>query len=230
MKKIIFVLLFLILNYSLILAQTESDFAVTLTQDNNGVIITRYTGNATRLIIPDTIQGMPVREIGGRGAFAENRSIFSVVIPEGVTRITGYAFQYCRNLVSVTLPSSLNEIGGDTFSDTNLLEVIIPPNVVRIGNEAFARCERLVSIVLPEGLTEIGDRAFVRCFSLTSITLPSTITKIGVSAFSDCTTLTTIILPDLLGRIEFGNNSFQGTKLDLRTQAALRNIGYTGNF
>ena len=42
----------------------ESDFEVTLTDDLTGAIITGYKGQGGNLIIPDTIQGFPVKEIG----------------------------------------------------------------------------------------------------------------------------------------------------------------------
>jgi hypothetical protein len=95
-------------------AQTESDFAVELTKDGEGVVITGYTGTVTAVRIPATIQGMPVREIGGSsrsgrylGAFQNSKTI-SVVIPEGVTIIRERSFSHDHpggdKLIQVTLP------------------------------------------------------------------------------------------------------------------------------
>lgn len=36
-------------------------------------------------------------------------------IPEGVTKIRGYAFYGCKNISSITIPESVTEIGGDAF-------------------------------------------------------------------------------------------------------------------
>ena len=73
-----FTLAILVLCLINVFSQTtpESDFTVTLTDDNTGVLITRYRGSAATVRIPATIQGMPVREIG-REAFRDNRTITS---------------------------------------------------------------------------------------------------------------------------------------------------------
>jgi len=62
----------------------DSNFIVTLTEDNTGAVIALYKGSSKIVVIPATIQGMPVRVIGFK-AFFDNRIINSVVIPEGVT-------------------------------------------------------------------------------------------------------------------------------------------------
>lgn len=43
----------------------------------------------------------------------------------------------------VILPNSLQAIGEDSFSNTNISEIVIPPNVERIDRFAFARNEFL---------------------------------------------------------------------------------------
>ena len=56
------------------------------------------------------------------------------------------------------LPSSLTEIGDDTFN-SNQLTRTIPPNVTRIGAHAFAN-NRLTNLVISESVKEIGEQAF----------------------------------------------------------------------
>lgn len=56
----------------------------------NEIYISGYTGNATEIIIPDTIEGKSVTCIW-EFAFAY-QLITSVNIPESVTSIAGYAF------------------------------------------------------------------------------------------------------------------------------------------
>jgi len=206
-----------------LLAQTtpESDFTVTLTADNAGVVIVRYNGSASVVRIPPTIQGIPVREISGRGtghnmvgAFQNNNTITSVVIPEGVISISdggshgsfsGGVFLNCTRLATVTLPSTLTRVGNYAFSGCSSLQtIIIPTGVTAIGHGAFERCTALRNVTLSSGLISIGDRAFQKCTALQNISLPNTITSIGQNAFMECSSLQSINLPDSLTRIDRG--------------------------
>lgn len=86
-------------------------------------------------------------------------------IPYGCVSLgleTGFgSFTNDRNLVSVSIPSSVITIGVRAFENTSLNEVIIPKSVTHIGNSAFANIntlERLV--VLPSSMT-VPDVCFV---------------------------------------------------------------------
>ena len=90
---------------------------------NNGTItITGYTGPGGAVAIPDTINGRAVTRIGDH-AF-NSGSLTSVTIPDGVTIIGNYAFQYCTSLASVTIPDSVTSIGNNAFSYCTSLSVI----------------------------------------------------------------------------------------------------------
>ena len=86
-----------------------------------------------------------------------------VVIPEGVTKIVDNAFSYNQEIVSVTLPDSLKQIGWC----------------------AFYGCSALKSVHLSEGLEEIGNCAFENCTALESFHLPDHAVSIGYDAFED---------------------------------------------
>lgn len=45
----------------------------------------------------------------------ENTEITNLIIPEGVTIIRDYAFVCCQNLISVTIPNSVQYIGDEAF-------------------------------------------------------------------------------------------------------------------
>ena len=62
----------------------------------------------------------------------------SVTIPDSVTSIGGWAFEWCYSLTSVTIPDS----------------------VTSIGEYAFAWCESLTSVTIPRSVTKIGENAF----------------------------------------------------------------------
>lgn len=98
--------------------------------------------------------------------------IKTVIINEGVTTINSSLFFDCVNLTSVTLPSSLQEI----------------------GNHAFEGCRSLNNIIIPQGLKTVVSRAFYDCSSLPTISLPSSLESIGAMAFYDCYKLTDITI------------------------------------
>ena len=72
------------------------------------------------------------------GVFEECLNLKEVILPNGVTRIGGWAFSSCRNLSCL----------------------IIPGSVTRIDTCAFQNCDNLTSIVIPQNVNWIGERAF----------------------------------------------------------------------
>ena len=132
----------------------------------------------------------------------------SVVIPDGVTAIGENAFLNCSALKSISLPSTLKEIGKCAFGGCkSLSSVEIPEDVTKIGEYAFTRCSALKSISLPSTLKEIGFDAFGGCTSLSSVEIPEGVTKIGEYAFKRCKALKSISLPSTLK--EIGENVFE---------------------
>ena len=92
-------------------ATSEDSFAFA------GGTITDYVGADTDVVIPKTIGGETVIEIGDN-AF-QSRSISSLVIPETVTRIGDFAVSYVEGLNSVKFLGPAPEMGNAAFSDEN---------------------------------------------------------------------------------------------------------------
>ena len=102
-----------------------------------------------------------LREFNGKFASEDNRCLIinsvlnsfatggltKYAIPNGITKISPFAFHYCSSLTSV----------------------IIPDSVTKIGYCAFEGCKSLTSIIIPDSVTEIGWSAFGGCKSLTSV-------------------------------------------------------------
>ena len=106
--------------------------------------------------------------------YSERGSIEHIVLEEGVTSISNYAFEYCTRLMSVAIPDSIASIGNSAFSNcTSLTSVTIPDSITNIGNSAFSCCDSLTSVTIPASVTSIGGGAFGMCASLTDIMVDS---------------------------------------------------------
>ena len=130
-----------------------------------------------------------------------------------VVAISNYAFCYCSDLTSVTIPSSVTSIKGDAFYGcSSLTTVTIPGSVAEIGDYAFCNCYALKNVTIGEGVSEIGIGAFRSC-ALTSITLPSTITEIRQQAF----------IYSSLTDVYFNGTSLQWSKIDIHSDNSYLN-------
>ena len=178
------------------------------TISGNEVTITKYTGSAAEIDIPEKIEGKPVTTIGDE-AFRECISLTGITIPDSVTSIGYNAFAYCISLTSVIIPDSVTSIGRYAFNNCrSLTSIIIPDSVTSIGDWAFQHCTKLNNIVIPDGIPSIGTGTFYWCESLTSITIPDSVKSIGYNAFDGCLKLESIEIPVSVISIDnyaFGN-------------------------
>ena len=61
----------------------------------------------------------------------------SVTIPSSVKNIGTYAFSGCTNLTEVILPDGLENIGYAAFMSSGIKEITVPKSVKNIGQDAF---------------------------------------------------------------------------------------------
>ena len=135
--------------------------------------------------------------------FRKNKYVRSISIPDSVTEIYDRAFEGCKNLRDVRLPSGTKTLPDVLFANCTALESIrVPEGVKVIMNAAFTGCENLRDIVLPDSLEMIKDDAFKGCSSLTAIRIPDNVRLIGKRAFSYCTSLREVDISDNLMTIE----------------------------
>lgn len=116
-----------------------------------------------------------------------NASINSAVIQEGITRTERIWGPY---ITSLSLPSSLKEIGEMSFSDMPITELVVPEGVEQIEGYAFTRTSKLVSVELPDTLTYIGEAAFswdmifgTETNQLKKIVIPNSVSYLGYAVF-----------------------------------------------
>lgn len=129
-------------------------------------------------------------------------------------KIGDWAFSYCYNLLSVTIPNKVNTIGKNAFYHCcNLETVNFSPNTRAIEDEAFSGCISIKNIVFNTNLKVIGKEAFYYCINLNHINIPSEVTRIGDRAFAECLNLTGIGIYKIK---LIGSEAFWGC-LNLRT-------------
>ncbi len=87
------------------------------------ITIMAYTGVALDVVIPDTIDDMPVMYIG-INAFRDCPNIKSVIFPSGLTGIGNNAFRDCPNLESAIFPEGLTQIDNNAFRGNSKLDSI----------------------------------------------------------------------------------------------------------
>lgn len=91
---------------------------------DNKATIEYYRGKDVAVIVPDTIEGSPVVNIGKK-AFLSAKTVSRIVIPQTVVKIGDWAFASCSRLTELVLPKNNLEMGSGVFRDCVMLEKIV---------------------------------------------------------------------------------------------------------
>lgn len=109
-----------------------------------GVLLT-YIGEKTSITLPDSCDGNDYKI--RKYAFYDRDDLVSVVIPDSVTEIGAYAFNYCFRLERVEIGDGVSAVGDFAFSNClSLRSVILGKSIIHIGREAFKGCYKLVEV------------------------------------------------------------------------------------
>ena len=194
---------------------TDEDYKVV---DEYYVLRSIGKSEDTDIIIPKYIQisediKIPVREIHPF-AFKGNTDIKSVVIPNTVEVIGADAFNGCKSLEKVEMPTTLGirkdedkklldgVIEERAFANCGALtEITIPSNVKAISNDTFNMCAALETVSLHNNIETIGENAFARCSSLKKIAIPEKVEMVSEGAFYYCTALQSVEFSESVTRI-----------------------------
>ena len=188
-------------------ANPASDFEYRVSDsygDAGGVLIQKYVGTATTVVIPEKIEGKPVFNIDIM-AFA-NTNIEKVVIPDTVINIADMAFKNCPALKEVVFGSGLQIICRQAFMNCpSLQEAILPSSLRTLNYEAFSLCTSLKKVRLPKSLTLLGSAAFLLC-PVEELILEDGITMFGSSYAFSGSKFKTLTIPASVQTI--GSESF----------------------
>lgn len=184
-----------------------SDFIIEYTY--YGYSVVSYLGNDQTIIIPTTyndgINGSgPVVRIAD-DLFRENSDLISVTLPNSIQYIGEFAFGYCDSLQTINFPNGLLEIDDYAFySCTSLQNITLPNTITKINKGTFADCDTLTTVIIPQGVERIENSAFNDCDSLVTISFPQSLIALGEEVFMHCPNIKTISLPNSVTAIGQG--------------------------
>ena len=115
------------------------------------------------------------------------------------------AFEWCKNLTSLTIPATVTRIALGALRDCKRLKAFS----VADDNPKFKSVSGLLltkdgktlvrgvngDVTIPDGVTCIGDSAFSGLSGLTSVTIPDSVKIIGDAAFVWCDGLASMTIP-----------------------------------
>ena len=201
-----------------------------------GATLTNYYGNGGVVAVPDD---MNLTEIGAfsfanydyiekteeelafddtetmKQWYIGENTITKVILPEGIEKISAYAFANLTALEEIVLPSTLEAIeygafygctslqkitfsgennlkiiNQNAFENCDLQDTIDLSAVCMISDYAFAGNKELEGVITSDSLLSIGQYAFAACKDLKDVTITSDKVKYGAYAFTDCESLT----------------------------------------
>ena len=86
------------------------------------VEVTGGGSDVTEIVIPETVDGLPVKSIGAK-AFINCTYLASITIPDSVTSISYSAFEGCSSLTSITIHDSVTFISYSAFDGCSALTI-----------------------------------------------------------------------------------------------------------
>ena len=182
--------------------------------------LTYYTNTVT---VPQSVtyNGVTYKVTSiGRGAFAVNRRLKKVNLPESLVSIQPGAFAWCDDLQSIYIPKSVEDIEYAAFEGCiGLNSVVVDKDnknydsrnncngiIETEGNELIFGNQ---NTKIPNSVTRIGEWAFAGQSLLTTVDIPSSVTSLGSHAFSE-SGLKSMEMPNSI--IALGTNVFMNCR------------------
>ena len=175
-------------------------------KDENNKILYYYFKGEKNVVLEEGIKQI------ASFAFANNKELESIELPDSLIVIGNQAFSGCSKLKNIKVGPNVSNIDGISFygipTDSNI-EISPANNYYIFENGMLLTKDRkeLVRVItnneeveIPNGIEVIGDYAFHNCTKLKNVVIPSTVKKIGQS-FNYCSALERIEIPSSIESI-----------------------------
>lgn len=165
-----------------------------------------------------TVSGNGAMESGYHSLYSDSvgpwgRDITKVIIEDGVTSISAFAFAECTKLKTVKLGNTVQTIGNSAFIGCTALNSInIPPSVTKIDYYAFRDCAALKAVFITDlsawcsielyesdrtNPVSVGKgKLYLNGSPVTHLVLPDGMTKLKCAMFSYCSSIKTVVIPE----------------------------------
>lgn len=200
--------------------ESSSDFAYVTNETGEYITIVRYKGENAEVVIPDTLNGKPVQEIG-EYTFYSTPHVTAITIPSSVKKIGDPSFCTLPNLQTIHVSDesiSFTVVDGVLFHKKMGTVYCYPqgkagdtytlPNTVKTINGKAFYSTQLKEVVIDDNVTKILASSFENCKALEKVVLSKKVSQIFERAFANCENLKAIDFPDSVTSI--GAECFRG--------------------
>lgn len=213
------------LEYELLDVKSTDDFLYNVREDGT-VKLLEFISTDSEVIMPEQIKGMPVTEIDEnifdnenknyiktldmqckitklpRNFLNEAEQLKKVTLPDTITSIGDYAFEYDKALESINIPESVTSFGTLAFFDTKWLSDRQAEDPLVIVNNVLIDATTAKGVVdIPEGVTTINYSAFENNTDLTEVNIPDSVGSVYTKAFYGCTGMKSVSIPKSVSSI-----------------------------
>ncbi len=200
---------------------SDSCYNITVSADENGddfitleqAAFFRTTQKNMKIIFPETINGLPVKNFGTNFYFNDD-NVSLIEFPESLDNINTDTFN--NRGIEPIIKAENAKITNSAFSCTGIKELYLK-NPEQIGKNAFSRCNNLKEVVLNNctGNLTINNQAFANDIRLKSFVISGNLDTLtlGENLFQNCTALEEIIIPETCKEVIISKNAFSDVQV-----------------
>lgn len=211
--------------------------SITYTVINNEVTLLNYDGNARVLVLPESLEGLPIKKIGAE-AFMYQETIEHLKISSFVTTIEDRAFKGMTALKTVIFANETQTFGNDVLTGADqLVEITLSSELDIALNALFGENDQAIpaglakihhalggafidgtmtksfmneaTLYMASDVTAIANDTFRNGIGLKHVIILASVQTIGRQAFSSLANLKSVTIP--ISVIQIQEDAFSST-------------------